>query len=175
MKKLFFTLFVTLLVFMCFVPFSTAQETKPESFSPNQSDVNSKHAEMQAKMRTMIMMRLVEYLDLNEDQSAKLFPVMKESNEIRNKLTKERGELIHEIRKNIDDESVSTKDLRKLVKELEKIDDEMLNEHKEFLKKSEKILEERQYIKLILFEDRLKEDLFQRFRSREPREKNDNK
>lgn len=173
MKRLYLLLILIIVVVVGLVPISTAQEIKPPV--PKRDVLNSRHAEMQSRMRTMMMWRLVEYLDLNEDQSAKLFPLMKESNEIRSELIKERRELIHKIRKDIEDESVPIKDLKKQIKELEKINVEMLQERKRFLEKSEKILEERQYIKLILFEDRLKEDLFKRLKVREFRGKNNKK
>ena len=40
---------------------------------------------------------------------------------------------------------------------------------KDFLKKTEKILDERQYIKMRVFDEKLKYDLFRRFRDRDRR------
>lgn len=167
MKKIFFILFLFLLILICFVSVSPAQEQKKPV--PRNNFKNLPRTEIQAKIRTMFMLRLVEYLNLNEDQSTKLLAIIRGSDENRNKLTKERGDLIRKIRNDVDNESVSIKDLSKLVNELENINDKISDEHKEYLGKVEKILEERQYIKFLMFEDRLKEDLFERFRSREPK------
>ncbi len=175
MKKLFIQFILITSFVMFLAPVLTAQERHQESTDPRQKVDNDRRAEMREKVKRFIMMRLVEYLDLNENQSAKLFPLLRESDKMRGKLTKERTELIHEITKNVEDESVSEKDLEKQKKALEKINEELLKEHNGFLDKSEKILDDRQYLKLMLFEDRLKEDLFKQFRSREFGEKNNKK
>ena len=86
----------------------------------------------------------------------------------------EQRKLVGTITKDIDDESVSTNDLQKKLTRIETIDREILKEHENYLKKSKEILDERQYIKLKLFEDKLKNDLFQRFRGRRPRNQKEN-
>jgi len=175
MNKLYHQFILIVIFVMCLIPVSLSQEKPRESNIPTHNVDNSGRVKIQDRVQSFIMMKLVEYLDLDEEQSAKLFPMIRESNKIRGKLIKERMELIHRIGKEIDDESISIKDLRKQIKEIERIDEQLVKGHKDFLNKSEKILDERQYIKLILFDDRLKEDLFQRFRSRNPRGENDKK
>ena len=158
MKNLYLQFILIVIFVMCLVPVSLSQEKPRESNVPTHNVNNSRRVKIQEKVQSFIMMKLVEYLDLDEEQSARLFPLIRESNKIRSKLTKERMELINKIRK-----------------EIERIDEQIVKGHKEFLNKSEKILDERQYIKLILFDDRLKEDLFKHFRSRDPRGRNDKK
>ncbi len=148
------------------VAVSVAQPKKQEQQTPNNHE-NSKRK----KFREMIALRLVEYLELNEDQSAKLFPLLRESHIARSKIIKERRELYKKLAKDVDDKSVSLKNLRKQIKELEENKNAEKKVHQEYLKKSKKFLDERQYIKLLLFEDKFKEDFLRRIRAMRDRER----
>ena len=162
MKRCCLALFVLSVIVYSIAPVAIAQEVKSKDQMPKKNDENSRHH----KMRAMMRWRLVEYLDLNEEQSAQFFPIMKEADETRDKLMKEHRELIRKISEEIDDPAVSVKELKKYVDQLEKLKEEMLQARKKFLKKSEKVLEDRQYIKLLIFEDMLKADLFRRYRDK---------
>ena len=152
-------------------PVSIAQEVKPEAHMPMKNNENSRHH----KMRAMMRWRLVEYLDLNEEQSAKYFPIMKEAGEIRDKLIKQRREVIQKIFSDVDEPAVSVAELKKSIDRLEKINEKMQQARKNFQKKSEKVLEDRQYIKLLIFEEKLKADLFRRYRDKRSKDKSRNK
>ncbi|HUT63751.1 MAG TPA: hypothetical protein VMZ04_07320, partial [Anaerolineae bacterium] len=115
--------------------------------------------------RLMVMWSLVDYLNLNEETSAKFFPAYLEYINNRDKLLKEQRELIHTISENVDNESIPIKNLKKDVEKLTQIGKSLNEDRNKFLGKAEKILDERQNIKLIVFEDKLKYDLFDRFRS----------
>ena len=115
--------------------------------------------------KLMVMWRLVDYLKLNEETSSKFFPVYLEYINNRDKLLKEQRELIHTISDNVDNESIPIKNLKKDVEKLTQIGKSLNEDRNKFLKKAETILDERQNIKLIVFEDKLKYDLFDRFRS----------
>ena len=162
MKQFLTAIFVIVIIIFNFVPVSRAQKVESEP----QIHVNNAESSRREKMRVMMIWKLIEYLDLNEDQSAHLLPILKETNEARDKLIKERSRLFRKISEDIDDTSVSIKDLKKDVEKLEKLNEEMVKKRKEFLEKSEKFLDERQYIKLKIFEDKLKADLFKRYRNR---------
>ena len=127
MKRLFVVLLVILLGP---IEVSVAQPTKQEQQTPN-SHENSRRE----KFREMITLRLVEYLELNEDQSAKLFPLLRVSHIARSKIIKERRELYKKLAKDVDDKSVSLKDLRKQIKELEENKNAEKKAHQEYLKK----------------------------------------
>jgi len=197
MKKTSFLFFVIFLTFLCSITISTSHEIQQKSHS-NVSEVKNKvsltdqhdvktemlfaqlqtenekaQAERREKLHEMIAWRLIKFLNLNEDQSSKFLPVFKESNKIRFKLLDEHRKLAGIIAKDLDDESVSTNDLKEQLARIEQIDKEIIKERENFLKKSEKILNERQFIKLKLFEDKLKNDLFQRFRGRPRRDEED--
>ena len=162
MKRCCLALFMLSVIIYSIAPVSIAQEEKPKAQMPMHNDENSRHN----KMRAMMRWRLVEYLDLDENQSAQIFPIMKEAEETRDKLMKERREIVRKISDDIDNPAVSVKELKKDVDRLEKLNEKMMQARKNFLKKSEKVLEDRQYIKLLIFEDRLKADLFKRYRDK---------
>ena len=134
----------------------------PQIRSYLQTPIRSKHG---FKSRLMVMYRLVDHLNLDEDTATRFFPAYLAHANSRDKLLKEHRELIHEISEDADDESVSVKDLKKKVAKLKIVEKSMNIEREKFLEKSEEILDERQYIKLIVFNDKLKEDLISRFRS----------
>ena len=115
--------------------------------------------------KLMVMWSLVDYLNLNEETSAKFFPVYLGYINNRDKLLKEQRELIHTISDNVDNESIPIKNLEKDVEKLTQIGKSLNEDRNKFLEKAETILDERQNIKLIVFEDKLKYDLFDRFRS----------
>ena len=197
MKKICFTFSVIFLISLCFVTISISHEIQQKSHidarqvecefrQTERSDVQTSkllaqlqteneksQAEKREKLHEMIAWRLIKFLNLNEDQSSKFLPVFKESNKKRFKLMGEHRKLVGTITKDLDDESVSTNDLKKQLTRIEKINKEIIKERENYLKKSEKILDERQYIKLKLFEDKLKNDLFQRFRGRPRRDEED--
>ena len=109
-----------------------------------------------SKSRLMVMYRLVDQLNLDEETATRFFPAYLEYVNSRDKLVKEHRELVHKIAEDADDESVSIKDLRENIAKLRKNETLMNGERNAFLGKSETILDERQYIKLIVFNDKLK-------------------
>ena len=123
--------------------------------------------------RLMIMWRLVDYLSLDEDTATLFFPLYREYMKTRESLMKDQRTLTKKIVKNADDESVPVKDLKKDLAKLLGNEKSLSDAQKNFYKKSEKILSDRQYIKLIIFNDKLKDDLFSRFRTMRTKEKTD--
>jgi len=116
------------------------------------------------KGRLMIMYRLVEHLGLDEKTATKFFPVYLSYINNRNKLYSEHRELTREIWKRAEDESVPVNELRKEVDRLAVYEEKVEQERKDFFKKAEGILNERQYVKLMIFNDKLKEDLILKIR-----------
>lgn len=117
------------------------------------------------KARLMIMYRLVEHLDLTEETATKFFPLYMTFLNDREKLMKEHREIIHSIVDGADNQSVSVRDLKKKIEEMKANEQAMYSQRNDFFAKAEKILNERQYIKLVVFNDMLKEDLLLQFRS----------
>ena len=118
------------------------------------------------KSRLMIMWNLVDYLNLDEDTAASFFPIFNEYTQKRDKLTKSHRELVDQIVTEVEKEDITTGELTTLVDELEELAEQNNYERKAFLVKAKKILDDRQYVKLVIFNDKLKKDLFGRFSSR---------
>ena len=125
------------------------------------------------RMREMIAWRYIEYLDLTEKQSVKFFPILNEFNRKRFEIMHQRQSLLNEIITNVEDESIATKDLKKKLNEIENLLESEVNEIKGFYKNTEKFLDDRQSIKLHIFEEKLKNDLFNQFRDRDRRPQRD--
>ena len=117
------------------------------------------------RSKLMIMWNLVDYLNLNEEAAADFFPIFNDYSQKREKLTETHRALVQQIIDNVEKESFSVGELKNLVQKLEETDDSLRRERAAFLAKSKKILNDRQYIKLIIFNDKLKKDLFNRFSS----------
>lgn len=120
--------------------------------------------EESAKMRMWIYTNLEKYLKLEEATSRKFQPLFNDYSDAREKLRKEHFELNRRIARDVEDESVPVADLKALSQRYKAIDRSLWQEREKFYKRSEKILDDRQMVKLIIFEDKVKEDLFRRFR-----------
>lgn len=119
------------------------------------------------RTRQMIMWNLVEYLDLDEETAARFFPIFKQHNKKRTELTRQHREIVSKIVADVSDESVSSNDLKALINKFEETAASIEKERIAFLEKSRKVLDYRQYVKLVVFNDKLKRDLFNRFSRRD--------
>ncbi len=120
--------------------------------------------------RLMIMYRLVEHLDLDEEKAIHFFPIYLTYNKSRDKMMREHRNLIREIVKGAEDEKVPVAKLKNMIADARKKEQELYAHREDFLAKSAKILNDRQYVKLVVFDDKLKEDLIKQFRSANRRE-----
>ena len=135
----------------------------------NEQERNDRRPDRRDKIQEMIAFRYVEYLDLTEEQSAKFFPLLNEYNNKRFEIMHQRQGLLNEIITEVEDESISTKVLSKKLDEIENLLAAEIEEVMGFYKKTEKFLDDRQSIKLHIFEEKLKNDLFNQFRDRDRR------
>jgi len=116
------------------------------------------------KSKLMVMYRLVDELNLDEEVASEFFSVFLRYVTNRDKLAQDHRELIIEISEKADNEDVSVGDLKKLASDLKKHQQRNDKHRTEFMKNAKKILDDRQYIKLLVFEDKLKHDLMSQFR-----------
>ena len=150
---------------MMLVDRKVSRETMMKLYGSGEHGADS--GERGFKTRQMIIWNLIEYLDLDEETAEGFFPIFKEHNKKRTELTRQHMEIVSKIVADVLDESVSSKDLKALVNKHEETADSIENERKAFLEKSRKILDYRQYVKLVIFNDKLKKDLFNRFSKRD--------
>jgi len=144
----------------------------PEDFirSLDRNGERTSYRNRRVKSQVMIMYRLVDHLNLDEDTATEFFPIYFTYVKERDKLMDQHRELILKIAKDADDESTPIRDLENSVAELEKNEKSIESARDEFMKKAKSILDERQYIKLVVFNDKLKEDLIMQFRFQRMRE-----
>jgi len=116
--------------------------------------------------KLMIMWNLVDYLNLDEQTAADFFPLFNDYSQKREKLIETHRALVEQIIDNVEKDSYSISDLKNLVQKLDDADESLHKERNAFLTKAKKILDDRQYIKLVIFDEKLKKDLFNRFSSR---------
>ena len=140
-----------------------------------ESGQNERPARDPEKYHEMIAWRFIKYLDLNEEQSAKFIPIFKESNKIRGSLQRKSRQLVDAVAKNVDDDSISVGELKKQLAQLKKINQEITQEREVFLKKMDSILTDRQSVKLEIFEDKFKNDLYKRFQESNRRRREENR
>ena len=125
------------------------------------------------KVRTMVMYKLVEKLDIDEDTAAKFLPVFLTFMKQRDELHHEHRLIIREIIDGADDESVSIDTLKKKIENLEDNEKKLESIRKNFNDGAKKYLNERQVIKLRVFDDILKQDIIIEMRERRGRNSED--
>lgn len=123
------------------------------------------------KMLKWLYGKLESYLKIEKDQATRFEPIFMDFTASRGRLMREHTTLLHRIIAESENQSVSVKDLQGLSKRYKDIDRQLWMERETFYKKSAGILTERQMVKLIIYEDKVKEDLFHRMRrDRKPSE-----
>jgi len=125
-----------------------------------------KSAQDREKMQEMMVWRIVKYLDLNEDQSVKFLPIIKDFFGANDKIRFEQRQILETLLKTVDDETAAVGDLKNNLARLQKLREQEKKEQDAYLGKVKGILNDRQFVKMHLFEDKLKHDLFRRFRNR---------
>jgi hypothetical protein len=153
---------ILILLCICFI-FSTYDGRAQEIGSPEMKMESSEMSRHQ-KIHAMMVWNLVDYLNLNEEQSLRFFPLLKEYDNARERIMHEHRELTEKISSDLNDASVQIPEIRKEIEKLDKMNEEQLKGKNEFFKKSAQILDERQCLKLRLYEDWLKINLMQRFK-----------
>jgi len=107
---------------------------------------------------------LKEYLKLDDATSKRFEPVFLEYFKSRGQLTKEQMTLMHRIYQDTDSGTVPVRDLQQLAQKYRAVNRSLWQARETFYRKSGEILNERQTVKLIIYEDKVKDDLFQRMR-----------
>lgn len=122
--------------------------------------------EDKSKGKVMIIWKLTKDLNLDETTASKFFPIFNSYSEKRDKLTEKQRDLIMKVSVDVDNESVPTGTLKTKIKEINDIENSLIKEKSDFFKKAESVLDERQFMKLQIFEERLKMDIFERIHAR---------
>lgn len=115
------------------------------------------------KIRNYIAWRLVDYLQLSEEQSSRLFPLWRDYSKSREDINRNRRDLFRTIAEATDDSTRSDSDMMDLLKKYRAMENREIENREAFFKNSRKILNDRQYVRLYTFDERLLEDLMRGF------------
>ncbi len=115
------------------------------------------------RIRNFIAWKLVDYLQLTEDQSSKLFPLWRDYTTARSDIQRQRRQLYRKIETAVQDSTISNDDLLGFLKEYRSSEENELKQRENFFRNTRKILDDRQYVKLYTFDDRLLEEFMRNF------------
>jgi hypothetical protein len=105
--------------------------------------------EMREKIEMVIMWKLTEELDLDQETANKLFPILNESNKQQRELRQKRGDTMKQIKEELKREFPEAATLRTLIAEFKQNERDMVEARIKRLDDLSKILSEEQIAKLI--------------------------
>lgn len=164
MKRSIFISLLVLPLYVCIMGIAIAQEPMEPPFGPPKEDGFFRPRRDEPKMRKFLYRNLEKYLGLDEAASKRFQPIFIEYGEVRGGLMREQHETYRKIDAVVDNESTPLADVQALAQKYSSIHKSLWQEREKFLKVSKKILTPRQMIKLLIFEDKMKEDIFRRMR-----------
>jgi len=132
------------------------------------------------QMEALRIWKMTEFLDLNPDQSAQFFPLLKQHEKlIRENQDKQRGMMaeIYEMVNN-KDTRINSADVKKYAKKLAELEKDIVNQKESFILSLGDVLTENQQMKFIVFENRfrnrLMRSLYQPHGPERPHKRKDN-
>ena len=112
--------------------------------------------------------RLIEILDLKEEQSVRLFARMKEHESLRRDLMREKGDALDKVERLIRNKS-EDKEFEKAFEEVRVIEDKLIDSQRTFFAGLSDILSEVQRGKMLIFERRFEKELREAMRDAQRR------
>lgn len=142
---------------MILVSLDIELQAQPDSFDEFGADM----AERRAKMETLRIYKMTEFLELTPEQSVKFFPKLKQYEDTIRKKQHKQMELIREIDQNTQntDSTYSETDVKKYLRILAQIEKEIIAEKEIFIGELGSILTPYQQLKYLIFENRFRHRL----------------
>ena len=119
------------------------------------------------RIRMLRMYKLIEFLDINEEDSARFLPLFKQFEKRQEDFRERQRELSQQLKKAVDSETITEKELKKLHKEYLDLERKTQNSRDEFRKKASEILTLKQQIKLDIFDQHFRENIKEILRDRD--------
>ena len=119
-------------------------------------------AKRDAKLERVRMLRtwkLIDALDLTEEQSTSFFPLLKAFDKRQDALKEQKKRLVRELDRIAESETSTEEALHKAIKDYRKVEAELFANHKQFYDDAGHILTLKQQAKLLVFEEHFKERL----------------
>ncbi len=114
---------------------------------------------MRERIRTIRTWKMVELMDLTEEQSQRFFPIMNRREDRERERNEKRHEIMRELRELVENKDTSDDELKKKIEEVRKNNVEHQENSEKFHKAVEKVLSVRQQAKLMFFEPRFEREL----------------
>ncbi|MDP2982205.1 MAG: hypothetical protein Q8O92_02600 [Candidatus Latescibacter sp.] len=156
-----------ILFLLVFSGIAGAQETK----RPGPPGEGPRGQEHEAQFREWVWSNLQHFLNLDENTGSRFRPVFQEYSAVVGKLMREHNGLIRSIDKNADNLAVPISEMRERAQRLTEVKKALIIEREKYYQKAKAVLNERQQIKLLIYEDKVKEDIFRRLGKRSDSEK----
>lgn len=163
---------IILLMLFCIFPGKAvfAQPSgPPPDMGPAGAGEDMPGQDRSSRARMMFMWRLVEYLELDDDTSVKFVPIFNKHSKTREELQRQERELSSIILEKVDAEA-PVKDIERLIDELDGIKKQIEKEHDSFQSDAGKLLNDRQKLKLRVFDEKMKSELMSRYRRHRTRD-----
>jgi hypothetical protein len=116
------------------------------------------------KTRMWLFDNMVKYLKLDDAAANRFRPIFMEYSENRGKFMREHFEIFHKISDAVDTDSTPITELQTLAQRYKSLERSLWKEREKFFQRSEAILDARQMVKLTIYEDKMKDELFRRMR-----------
>ncbi len=111
----------------------------------------------EARTNTLRLLKMTEELHLNEAQTAGLFPLYREHRDQLKKFHHQRRKIIEDMEKVARANTFRHEDKERLLTQFDQLNDEIMDENKLFRDKIAKLLDERQFIQFLVFEEKFLE------------------
>ncbi len=143
-----------------------AQPVRPKGLRDGQ-----RREQIEKRIQTMKIWKLTDELQLSEEQAAKFFPLMSETDRKMNELDQKRMDIVRSLGDLVWDEKADVGKINALLDDLEKLDRDQAELRTQFRRDAAKVLKPDQVGKMVLFNLRFPEivrDMVREFDDRPP-------
>lgn len=146
-----------LLISLILLGFAGQLAAQPHSFDESKISM----AERRAKMETLRIYKMTEFLELTPEQSEKFFPRLKQYEKNVRKMQHKQMELVREIDQITQnpDATVTEADVKKYLRAMAQIEKDIITEKEKFISGLSSILTPDQQLKYMIFDNRFRRRL----------------
>ena len=118
--------------------------------------INAQEHKPRKNMQVMMKWKLIEYLDLSEEQADKFFPKMNTYEKERKKINNQIKTIKEDVEAQINFNSSNRRKNQNSIDELKKLEIMKINKKAEYLSSLQKVLDPQQLSKLLVFDKKFK-------------------
>lgn len=128
--------------------------SQSQPFQPRHRRTERNRMQIEKRIQTMKIWKMSEELELSQEQAAKFFPLMSQSDQEIDKVRKERQETIQKLEELVWKPEADAKEINQLVDQFQKSQTKEMDLRQKFIKDASSLLEPDQLGKLVLFDAR---------------------